>query len=320
MAKLSYQLMPPEYEEHFRNNLSPNWRFELPRIMRTERLISRKKREALIQQTFLLDIATLWRAFSEAEKEDWDLAGAEKGLSGWHLFVHDQAIRIKKSLPGTAQPSLLHQGRVGHIKIEAPASEIEIVQPHPRFYWLSRIAPGRYPLTELQWTKEVFTLPLKISLNYRAELTSLSGNSFAFFVAWIWSVAEGKDFFTPLYVPLSLSKDWNSSESTMTEVPGVPVSYDLYFDLFDVRGDLFFDNLVAEHSGYNWVRDPHCKAIDEEFSRSFFQVLSNWIPINVPSGASYLSEYFDFEPPPTPEYPASYGLAEFGLSDYGFLD
>jgi hypothetical protein len=314
MAKISYQLMPPEYEDYFRKHLSPNWRFILPRIMRTERFISRAKKKALIEQSKLPEIASLWKGLSSEEKEEWNQAGAVCGMIGWRLFVQEQTIRLFKSFEGVASPSQLFQSWVGHLKLEAPASELKIVQPHPRNYFVSRIAPGRFPLTMLEWIDEDFSLPLKIGLSFRSELTPLPGDYSASFYAYIWSVGEGLDHYTRLEIPFPLMKDWTNIEKTIEDVPGVPIQYDLYFDFSNVEGNFFFDNVVVEHSGFNWARDSSSKMIDAEFSRGFFQVLSNWIPLSLPEGASFCSDYFDFE---TLSIPSGFGLSVYGSSIYG---
>jgi len=285
MAKVSYQLMPPEYEDYFKDNLSPNWRFELPRIMRTERFVSRAKKKALIAQSKFPEIASFWSELSSSQKEAWNEAGAVRGFTGWGLFIQDTSARILKALAGVSDPSLIYQGWVGHLKIEAPASALKIIQPHPSHYFVARVIAGRSPLIELVFIYEAFSLPLKIGLSYRSEISSVSSPHSASFYAVVWSVFQGEDIYTTLKIPLSYNLGWTKVEKTLEDVPGVPVGYDLFFDFQGVRGNFFFDNLIAEHSGFNWARDPHAEKIDAEFSKSFFQVLRNWIDVDVPVGA-----------------------------------
>jgi hypothetical protein len=291
MARISYQLMPPEYEEYFRKFLSPNWRFVVPRIMVTERLLSRAKKKVLIEQSYFRQLSDLWWSLTEQDRADWNEAAAIKNWSGWQLFVQDTSIRIKREIPGTAVPSNLYQSWVGHLEIKSPASAIELVQPHPKYYWTWEIIPGRSPLKTLRWVKEDFSLPLKIELSYKADLTGVDSPSFARFYANIWSLYQGRDIFTPLTIDLDFQTGWKRASVDTSEVLGLAISYDLYFHLSGVRGDLFFDNLAAEHSGFNWARDTHCKEIDEEFMRGFFQVLRPWIPVEVPTGAKFFSDY-----------------------------
>lgn len=317
MARIGYQLMPPEYEEHFKNNLAPNFRFELPRIMRRERLISREKRERLIEQSFLPKFSLIWDSLSAEEKEAWNIAGASSNIPGWRLFVKDQSIRISYGMEDSAVPSKKHQARVGHISLTLPADRIKLVQPHPRFYWVSRIASGRYPLKEIVWIHEPFSLPLRVSLNYKANLVKLSDDFFVHFYVLIWSVAGGRDFLTAFPISLSLNRGWGSANTIISSVRGVPISYDLYFELFDVSGDLFFDNISVEHNGANWANDSFCESIDAEYSGVFFQVLRPWIPLRVPTGASYESAYFDFDDEPFLPSSGVYGLGEYGFAEFG---
>lgn len=291
MARISVQLMPEEYESYFAKNLSQNWRFELPRIMRSERLISRHKKRVLIEQSYFKSIADLWWSLSEGERDDWKAAGAVKNWSGWKLFLQDTSIRISRGLSGVSTPSELYQSWVGRFEIYSPGSSIEIVQPHPKYYWTARVVPGHYPLTEVVWVKEDFSLPLKIEVSYKSNLSYYSTPCYAKLYANIWSLYQGRDIYTPLEIVFDLQSDWKRVDAEVSDVLGLAISYDMWFEFSGVRGDFFFDNLVIKHNGLDWSRDGFCRSIDEEYSKGFFQVLRPWIPVDVPSGVSYSSDY-----------------------------
>jgi len=294
MSKISYLEVPEEYYNQFRKTISPNRRFTIPRMLSSNRIISRKRKKALTAQTFLYDIAEKWWLLSENEREDWREAGAVRNWPGWRLFVNEQAQRINKNIQGVGVPSLLHQGRVGCLSVNSPAEEIKIVQPHPEYYFIPRIVPGNYPLKEVIWIHEDFKLPLKMGLNYKSNLEALSNDAKAVFYVNVWHSYQGVDLSSIIKIDLQLSSDWKSVEKEISSVIGYVVQYNAYIHLKDIEGSLYFDNVVLEHSGYNWARDPYCENIDEDFMAGFFQILTPWIPVITPEGASYFSDYFDF--------------------------
>jgi len=61
-----------------------------------------------------------------------------------------------------------------------------------------------------------------------------------------------------------------------------------------LQGDLYFDNIKAEHSGQNWVRDTFCNDINQAFTKAFFQVPKHWIADVIEEGANFESIYKDF--------------------------
>ena len=294
MARTSYSQIDPGLQPLFSESLNSNDRFVFSRFTRKDTLLSRRRKAGVSARSLLPQIAALWAAFSEGERTAWSDAAAENGMKGWNLFVQDQSIRIKNDLVGVAAPSLLHQSWVGNIKISSPASSIKLVQFHPRFYWVSRPVPKHKAMRQPVQVTEDFSLPLTISLNYSADLTSVGGGSFAKFYAKIWSSYQGVNRYTLLEIPLTFSTGWVHAEATVSEVLGYLVNYELYIEIYNATGDLFFDNISAFHSEQNWVRDPFCKAIATTFTRAFYQIPMNWAVVSLPEGAEYDTIYQDF--------------------------
>lgn len=294
MAKVEYvDLLPSEELEYYRN-LTAQDRFTFPRVTKKFVFYSRKKKKGLSARSLLPIISTAWNALSDAERTAWSDAGAESDLNGWRLFVQDQSARIKNDFAGVATPSLLHQSWIGNLKIEAPASELKIVQLHPRSYWVSHKVYGKKGMYEPLLVTEDFSLPLILTLNYSSNLSASGANPSAKFYADVWSSYQGVDIHTLLEIPLDLVADWKTATATLTNVIGYVVGYTLYFELHDLTGDLYFDNIKAEHSGQNWVRDPFCKDILQGFTRAFYQIPQHWAAITLPAGASYDTIYKDF--------------------------
>jgi len=283
--------------------------------------------KGLTARSLLPQIAALWNAFSVEEKQAWvDAADAEKDLvdlpvlafgstfygeivygdcfygihitqsiiTGWRLFVQDQSSRIKNDMAGVITPSLLHQSFVGNLLIEAPASELKIIQIHPHFYWISRKITGKKGMYEPVLVTEDFNFPLDISLNYSSDLTSAGANPSAKFYARFWHSYQGADQYTDLEIVLDLITGWKNATATLSSAIGYVIRYDMYFHLKDLTGNLYFDNVKVEHSGQNWARDPFCKDINQGFTRAFYQIPKNWAAVTLPEGAQFDSIYKDF--------------------------
>lgn len=294
MVKTSYITVSGSAEEKFYAGLKSSDRFMFSRLVRKDTLLSRKRVKNLTQRSLLPAISLLWADFTPEQKESWNSAAAEIGRNGWQLFVQDQCIRIKNEMAGTAIPSLLHQSWVGELKIADPASEIKLVQLHPNFYWVSKKISGKKNMYEPVKIVEGFLLPLKIGLNYSSDLSAQSGNAFAKFYAKIWYSYQGRDLFEYLEIPLDFKTDWKHAEATISSITGILVGYQLVIHLFDLKGSLYCDNIIAEHSGQNWARDPFCRDIYQVFTRAFYQIPKHWAAEILPDGAEYDSIYKDF--------------------------
>jgi hypothetical protein len=310
MAKTTYVDILPELEEAYFTGVQSSDRFVFSRIIKKTTLLSVKKKNGLTLRSLLPQIAEIWNGLSESEKQAWSDAAAEMGLNGYRLFVQDQSLRIKNDLPGVATPSLLHQSLVGQLHIESPASELKIVQIHPRFYWILRKVTGKKGMYEPVLITEDLALDFKISFNYKSDLTEVSSPSFAKFYARFWHSYQGADQYSDFLIPIDYISDWKKTEATISlfgvgpfgdttfgtesELLGYYIRYDLYFHLKGLTGDLYIDNIKVEHSGQNWARDPYCKNINQGFTRAFYQIPKHWAGVIVPNGTWYESIYKDF--------------------------
>lgn len=294
MAKVSYVSLLPAEDELYFKGLNAQSRFIFPRVAKKNLLQSKKKIAGLTQRSLLPQVSEAWGLLSDAEKLAWGNAGAESDLNGYRLFVQDKIIRIKNSLAGNATPSLLHQSWVGGLTIEDPATEIKITQLHPRAYWVWQKVGGKKGQYQPVLVTEDLSLPLSISLNYKADLVSQGAGSFAKFYAIVWSSYQGADIMNELKIDLDLSSAWKYASNVLTSVAGYVVAYNLFFHLYNVRGTLYIDNVKAEHSGQNWVRDTFCKDINQGFTKAFYQIPKHWAAVTLPSGADYESLYKDF--------------------------
>jgi len=294
MAKVSYTAVVAGQENLYFNSIKQTDRFVSSRVVVNSTLLSRKKIKGLTARSLLPTIKDLWNGLGTVAQTAWQNAASEMSLTGYRLFVQDQTARIKNSIAGVATPSLLHQSFVGQLHIASPATELKIEQFHPLSYWVSSPVSGKKGMREPVIVTENFALPLKISLNYKSELTSVGAGSFAKFYAVVWSSYQGLDLQNLLSITIPLSHDWQNLEATLSTVQGYVVGYNLFFHLYNLQGDLYIDNIKAEHSGQNWVRDTFCKDINQGFTRAFYQIPKHWVPVIIPSGSWYESIYKDF--------------------------
>lgn len=291
MAKISYLDISPELEEAYYSGLQSSDRFIIPRIRVKKVILSQEKIDNLTARSYLPVIADLWNNFTDQQRADWKAIDPYPNPNGWRAFVADQSKRISLGLGGIATPNQYHQDMVGKILIEAPAEEIELIQPHPTFYWLYKKVSGTKSMYEPVIVNELFSLPLKITINYKSDLVSQGAGSFARFYASIRHLYQGQNLNHNEIIEIPLSSAWASQNTTISTLAGLAVSYNLYIHLYKVRGTLLIDNVKAEHSGSNWVRDTYCKKIEQDFTRQWYQIPKNWGVITMPDGAGYMSIY-----------------------------
>lgn len=313
MAKTSHIQTPPELEEKYYSDLQSMDRFIIPRIKPKTGLLSKKRITAIASRSYLSQCAALWNNFTNEQKQAWKDVDPHFQKHGYRTFIADQCIRIKLGLEGVATPNQYHQGMVGKLLIEGEAEELKIKQLHPSSYWINYKVPGKDNMYEPVRITEPFSLPLKISISYKSDLTVTDGDGFARFYARTRHLYQGQNLSYDLIIDIPLQSNWNEEEVTISELPGQAVSYDLYIHLYKVTGTLLIDNVRAIHhaldfyadygkrvygtykyaewQGQNWARDPFCKKIEQSFDRGFYQILRHWTPIILPDGASYKSVY-----------------------------
>ena len=290
MARTNYIDIPVGQEELYYNGVQSGDRFVFPRIVRKNKFFSRKKKSKLKARSYLTTIKEIWAGFTEQQKQDWK-DDPHDTQHGWRTFVADQSKRIKFDLVGTATPNEFHQDMVGAVNIESPAEEVLIAQYHPAAYYIRKKVQGTKNTYEpIQVTEEV-SLPIDLSINYKSDLISTGAGSFCKFYATVRSFYQGRDIDTNLEIDIPLVGGWANLTNSLSVVLGEVVGYTLFIHLYKVTGTLLFDNVKAEHSGQNWVRDTYCRDISQIFTRAYYQVPKNWAPITLPEGTDYDSLY-----------------------------
>lgn len=167
---------------------------------------------------------------------------------------------------------------------------------------------------------ENFSLPLELQIRYKSDLVPAGGTSeyippagnacdfelleytvsetfdFDFSVgaggsaryyAEVWTSYQGEDVMHVVEVPIDPSTDWTLDTASISGLRGIIIGYTLYIEIVGYRGTLLFDNIRALHSGSNWARDPRCDDITKIFTKGFAIVPPFWIPVSLPTGASF---------------------------------
>lgn len=291
MARTQTIETPDELKNQQRAAVEQRDRFVLGVCQSHKRLPSKVRKKLIREYSLFGFLAGFWRELSTAEKDTWRQAAAFSNLTNWQLFISDNAARIRDDLPLDVPPSDLWQVRAGRLLIESPATEIVLKQEHPQSYWVAQKVVGASWKRELVELTEVFSLPLDLEIRYKSDLTAEGGGQVARYMARVWTSYQGEDIFTDFAIDFSASTDWTLETLEITGLRGIIIGYTLYLEIRGYRGEVLFDNIRAIHGGTNWARDPRCDAIDETFQKAFAVVPPFWIPVELPDGAQFFSDY-----------------------------
>lgn len=295
MAFVSYVDINPADEQQFFGHLTPDSRFLYSKIKKKTTLFSAKKKKTVSQRSLLPQISALWAGLSTAQKTAWTTAGSFCGLNGWRAFVAEQSIRIKLGYSVPSTPSNFHNAWQGTINIEDPASEIKIAQYHPAGYYVHKKVSGFKRVYAPVFVQEAMSLPLQIGISYNMAMDPVGAVQRARFYAVVLSSYQGVDRETTVEINFDNDYEWKTATADLTSVIGYVIGYTLYIEIFGYTGWLYFDNVKAIHGAVNWVRDKYCYDINVTFNNQYYQIPKHWVALELPDGATYDSDYFDFE-------------------------
>jgi len=173
----------------------------------------------------------------------------------------------------------------------ARANKILITQKHPYVFWEYYKKSGRKKMYSKRHVEDRLTFPFKIALSRKTNLTSVGDLPYCYLIAKITHFYDGHLYYTLYPVDMPLVAAWGYQEVEISAPGGYVGTYELQIRLNDVTGEIWFDNIIGEHDGTNFVRDEYCNDITREFFDEWFNVARNWEPTNVPAGAFYESIY-----------------------------
>lgn len=283
--------VPPELLELFNKIISPSNTRRSGAVRKHGYLQSRQKIVNLTTRSLLPQIRDLKLTLTTAEINQWKAAAKAQNSNWWNLFVQDTAYRIKYGIEGLAQPSTIHQYKCGRIEIAAPAEKVVLTQYHPNKYYVSKKKRGNTTIREDVPVFEILQLPLTIGLSYRSQLVPTRSNYKARMYANIYSSYQGRTIETELELPLELTSGWRQKAVQINEALGAVRYYQLFIELDGVQGWLEFDNTKAIHTGTNWARDYRCNDVNNEPTRTDFQIEKSWEEIFLPYKTAFDSIY-----------------------------
>ena len=283
--------VPPELLELFNKIISPSNTRTTGAVRKHGYLQSRQKIANLTTRSLLPEIRDLKLTLTPAEIIQWKAAAKAQNSNWWNLFVQDTAYRIKYGINGLAVPSVIHQYKVGRIEIAAPAERVVLTQYHPNKYYINKKKRGNTTIREDVPVYEILQLPLTIGLSYRSQLLPTRSNYRVRMYATVFSSYQGRTIETEHELPLELSSDWQQKTTQISEVLGAVRYYQLFIELDGVQGWLEFDNTKAIHTGTNWARDYRCNDVNNELTRTNFQIEKSWEEIFLPYKAAFGSVY-----------------------------
>lgn len=315
MAKISYRENANELENLYRKNISPSDRFVFSAVRVKKIIYTKKKIKGLTQKSLLPEISQKWNLLSQSEKTKWLTYYSSFFKNGYSAYVKAFYQKRVYGLAGEPSPNVFYLGKVGNCKIEAPANRLHIKQDHPNYYYVMR----KVPKTKSQFSpikvSEFATFPLYFELSFCTDLISLSSNYHARVYIKVHTNYQGRDLEKDFVINLplktlsdskyglakyGLSKYGSSSVESFSKISlniskplGSFKGYEFHIDLYDVRGDLFLDNLILKHDGTNWARDPHFDNMKTTFTRKYYQIASHYDIIDLPNGSSFNSIYFE---------------------------
>lgn len=293
MALIGGLDVPEELIRLFRNLVRVNDQRRYGSVAKNGHLLSREQKLKVSTRSLLPQIKELWAGLSEPDKAAWSAAAGATNMNPWNLFVQDTAYRLKFELSGLATPSILHQYKVGKIEINAPANHALLAQYHPETYYVQRKVRGTKALYQDVRISEKLMLPLEVGLSFKSDLIAAGSNPEVKFYAKVLSSYQGRTIENETGFTIDLSSDWDRQTVVCSEVIGVARSYNLYLSFTDVRGEFYWDNVLANHTGTNFARDFRCTDVNNELSRANYQIEKSWEEETLPTGAAFDSVYFE---------------------------
>lgn len=206
-------------------------------IGKNRRFTTRQQKYQIKDASKLFEAAYAWSYLTEEQKQAWYTAGDTSGVNGYALFCQDKIYRLMNGIAGTATPSIYHQYKIGHIKIESPSNSVQLEENH--------ITPYIYPTT--------------IKISYKTALTESGGTGTAKLIFRGLRFKSGQNIEDDDVIIMNLNDGWKTEELTIPEREGTRVSWKLLIQVENCVGDLWFDNLFVEYSATIQNRDPMCE-------------------------------------------------------------
>jgi hypothetical protein len=205
-------------------------------VGRNPKYLTRSRKYNLKEATKLFQTAFAWNTLSQVQKDAWYTAANITGINGYALFTQDRVYRFMNSLVGNATPSIYHQYKVGHIKINSPANKAIIEYRN--------IVP--------------YVLPAVLRISYNSALSVSGGSVNCKCILETLLFRDGKNIIETESIDIGILDSWNTKILNLASKAGHIISWKIRLILENVIGDFYFDNIEFEYLATIQNDDSEC--------------------------------------------------------------
>lgn len=258
MPKVENFHISPEQEELFYKSCVKKIQSYGTKIDKKDIIWRKRNFYEIEQQSVIPAVAQAWNDLRDWQQALWNDAGYYADMSGFALFSQDTAWRIANGIPGIGEPNIYHQFKVGHIKIEAPATSIIIKQP---------IAFG-------------YNTEFAMGINYKSNLVSAGPSAYALLMLNFYIFIDEEWGWWEEDLGLYPNDRWEFTDDYYDFGLDPITEMYLSIEIHDMQGDLYFDGVYLIAGDQNLANDWQCDKI--EYS---------WLSVSLPAGAYFNSVY-----------------------------
>ena len=184
--------------------------------------------------------SAVWKTYNPTLKNAWKSAAVFESKTGYNLFTRDQSFRNKNAIAGSATPSNFHQFFLGFLNNSAAASNLTL-----------KIGRTFRPSAVMSMT-----------INAKGGLTAGGGGGSATLRCHIKRYFIGQTFNDYFDITLDLSSVWKAYTFNIVNGPGSLAACDLYLNVINCSGTLYFDDVELIASGNVLNDDPWCNNVE----------------------------------------------------------
>lgn len=192
----------------------------------------------------MAEAADAWNLLTDDDKQLWEYACQQCGMTMYNLFIQDKIFRIVNSLAGNADPSLYHQGKVISITVAEGTGH----------FLLRMVGP------------ETIKLPATLKVCSQTDLTTDGvGTPYltARFRYWYdngGGITEQTD-----EIDLPISETWYPRKVEITNQVGATGHWELEIEGDIVKGVIMIDNFYILQTDGILTKDAYCSEPDVYF-------------------------------------------------------
>ncbi len=217
---------------------------QLGNVTKKRLLYRRGELKTLPTLSNIPEAADAWNLLTADEKDYWEIAAEQCGLSNYNLFIQDKINRIINSIPGNADPSPYHQSLVMKITV-APST-------------------GHFLLRSI--TSETISLPATLKISSKTSLENDGIGSSYLLARFRYFYDVGGTIFNQTdEIDLPLSELWYPRNIPITQQTGAVGHCELEIEGDYVKGQILIDNFYVQDNSGILTNDPYFSNSDIKF-------------------------------------------------------